>query len=70
MKDYASKAVVEVEWLEFHPGVSFPKFGEQNPISKATYAVSTANEKHAFMMVFLDNASHKEGNYIFLAQNE
>ena len=70
VKDYASRAVVEVEWLETHPGVSFPKFGEQNTIAKATYAVSAANAKHAFLMLFLDNASQKSEAYIFLAQNE
>ena len=70
VKDYASRAVVEVERLNTHHGVSFPKFGEQNPIAKATYAVSTANAEHAFLMLFLDNASHKEENYILLAQNE
>lgn len=70
VKDYASRAVVEVESLDTHPGVSFPKFGEQNPISKATYAVSTASSKHAFLVLFLDNASRKEEHYIFSAQNE
>lgn len=70
MKDFASRAVVEVEWLDSHPGVSFPKFGEQNPIAKATYAVSTAGARHAFLLLLLDNASQKEGKYIFIAQNE
>ena len=70
VKDYASRAVVEVEWLDSHHGVTFPKFGEQDAIAKATYAVSLANAKHAFLLLFLDNASQKDGNYILLAQNE
>ena len=70
MKDYASRAVVEVERLQTHTGVSFPKFGEQDPIAKATYAVSTASAEHAFLMLFLDSASRKEESYILLAQNE
>ena len=70
VKDYASRAVVEVEWLDTHPGVSFPKFGEQNPLAKATYAVSTAGAKHAFLLLFLDSAGNKDGKYTLLAQNE
>lgn len=70
VKDYASRAVVEVEQINSHPGVSFPKFGEQDPIAKASYAVSTASADHAFLLLFLDNASRKEEHYILLAQNE
>jgi hypothetical protein len=71
VKDFASRAVVEVEGLDTHPGVSFPNFGEQNnPIAKATYAVSTAGARHAFLLLLLDNASQKDGKYIFISQNE
>ena len=68
--DYASRAVVEVERLQTHAGVSFPELREQDPMAKATNAVSTASAEHAFLMLFLDNASQKEENYILLAQNE
>ena len=70
MKDYASRAVVEVEWLNAYTGVTFPKFGEQDPIARATAAVSTANARHGFLLLFLDNASGRKEDYILLAQNE
>ena len=70
VKDYASRAVVEVEWLDAHHGVTFPKFGDQNSISRATVAVSTANAQHGILLIFLDNASGHKEEYILLTQNE
>jgi len=70
VKDYASRAVVEVEWLNAYTGVSFPKVGEQDPIAKATAAVSSANAKHGLLLLFLDNAIGRKEDYILLAQNE
>ena len=71
VKDHASRAVVQVEELINHPSVTFPKnaFGEQDPIAMATWAVSTANVKHAFLVILLDNAFHETSRYIFVAQN-
>ena len=70
--DHSSRALVEVEDIESHPGVAFPKhvFGEQETVAMATWAVSTANVKHAFLVILLDNVHHKSEKYIFVAQNE
>ena len=62
--------MVEVDSVDTYHGMAFPKFGEQNGIAKATYAVSNANAGHAFLVLFLGNINQKEGSYIFLAQNE
>ena len=71
MVDHASRAVVEVEDIESHPGVTFPKhiFGEQETVAMATWAVSTANVKNAFLVILLDNALRQSEKYIFVAQN-
>ena len=70
--DHSSRALVEVEDIESHRGVAFPKhvFGEQETVAMATWAVSTANVKHAFLVILLDNVHHKSEKYIFVAQNE
>ena len=70
--DHSSRALVEVEDIESHPGVAFPKhvFGEQETVAMATWAVSTANVKHAFLVILLDNVYHKSEKYIFVAQTE
>ena len=72
MVDHSSRALVEVEDIESHPGVAFPKhvFGEQETVAMATWAVSTANVKHAFLVILLDNVYHKSEKYIFVAQTE
>jgi neuronal guanine nucleotide exchange factor len=70
--DYASRAVVEMEDIGVHPGMTFPKhtFGEQDTVANATWAVSTAGEKHAFLLILLDNVDHHSEKYIFVAQND
>ncbi len=70
MKDYASRAVVEVQWLNAYTGMSFPKVGEQDPIAKATAAVSAVGAKHGILLLFLENATGRKEDYILLAQNE
>lgn len=72
MLDFASKAVVEVEELEVHGQTTFPKhvFGEQEAVSRAMWAVSTAGTKNAFLVTFLDNSAHKSERYILIAQNK
>lgn len=69
---FFSRAVVEMEDIGIHPGVTFPKhtFGEQDTVANATWAVSTAGEKHAFLLILLDNVNHHSEKYIFVAQNE
>ncbi len=69
--DHGSRALIEVEDVESHPGVTFPKhvFGEQETVAMATWAVSTANVKNAFLVILLDNALHQTEKYIFIAQN-
>ena len=63
---------MEKEDIAAHPGVSFPKhtFGEQDTVANATWAVSTAGEKHAFLLILLDNVHRHSEKYIFVAQNE
>jgi len=70
--DHASRALVEVEWIETHQGVNFEKsaFSKAESVGKATWAVSQAGEKHAFLVVLLANASGQCAKYLFLAQNE
>ena len=70
VKDYASRALVEVEWLETEQYATFPKPGEHNSISRAMAAVSMANAQHGILLLFLDNASGRREDYILLAQNE
>lgn len=69
--DHGSRALIEVEDIESHPGVAFPKhvFGEQETVAMATWAVSTANVKNAFLVILLDNALRQTEKYIFVAQN-
>ena len=69
---YSNRAVVEMEDIGVHPGMTFPKhtFGEQDTVANATWAVSTAGEKHAFLLILLDNVDHHSEKYIFVAQNE
>ena len=71
MVDHCSRALIEVEDIESHPGVTFPKhvFGEQEMVAMATWAVSSANVKHAFLVILLDNASHTSEKYLLVAQN-
>ena len=66
------RAVVEIEDIGVHPGVSFPKhtFGEQNTVASATWAVSMAGEKCAFLLILLDNVDHHSEKYILVTQNE
>ncbi len=70
--DHASRALVEVEWIESHSSVNFEKqlFGEAESVSRAMWAVSQAGEKHAFLVILLSNAYQQCAKYLFLAQNE
>ena len=72
VRDFASKAVVEVEELEVTAQASFPKnvFGEQEALSKAMWAAATAGVQNAFLVTFLDNSCHKTERYILIAQNK
>ena len=69
---YQHRAVVEMEDIGLHPGMSFPKhtFGEQDTVANATWAVSTAGENHAFLLILLDNVYRQSEKYLFVAQNE
>ena len=66
------RAVVTMEDIGVHPGMSFPKhtFGEQDTVANATWAVSTAGEKYAFLLILLDNVYRQSEKYILVAQNE
>uniref|UniRef100_A0A1X7U728 Uncharacterized protein n=1 Tax=Amphimedon queenslandica TaxID=400682 RepID=A0A1X7U728_AMPQE len=71
--DYASKAVLEtIDKLKVLPNVTYPKhvFGEQETVAKATWAVSMAEEHHAFLLIFLENSCQKSEKYIMISQNE
>ena len=70
--DYGSKAVVEVERLKMNKKITYPKhtFGEHETVAKATWAVSTSNEPHAFLLMFLENATQKAEKYTLVCQNE
>ncbi len=70
--DHASRALVEVEWIESHHSVNFEKkmFKEAESVSRATWAVSQAGEKHAFLVILLSNAYKQCAKYLFVAQNE
>ncbi len=70
--DHASRALVEVEWIESHRSVNFEKsmFKEAESVSRATWAVSQAVEKHAFLVILLSNAYNQCAKYLFIAQNE
>ncbi|XP_064385333.1 rho guanine nucleotide exchange factor 5-like isoform X3 [Halichondria panicea] len=70
--DHASRALVEVEWIESHRSVNFEKsmFKEAESVSRATWAVSQAVEKHAFLVILLSNAYNQCAKYLFIAQND
>ena len=71
--DHASRALVDVESIETLSGMTFPKpsFGDQeDPVTEAMWAVSVAADKHAFLVIILDNVNHQTGRYLFLASNE